>query len=169
MTGATRTCKRSMTPASIKFDTVVAPPSIKRRRKPRSAKAETMARGEMPPSWAGSLITSSPGRGGASQAWMRMVRTAASDRQVTDEGTRARGSMMTRTGLRPSHSLTVSRGLSAITVPAPTTTASTHARMRWRCSRADRPLIYRDSPVSVAMRPSSDWPSCAITRDCASK
>ena len=49
MIGATITCSRSRHPAAIKRDTVSAPPSIRMRRKPRSASAARMAAGIAPP------------------------------------------------------------------------------------------------------------------------
>jgi len=50
-------------------------------------------------------------------------------------------------------------------VRTPTTTMSTSARSRCRCSMPAGQLIYFEWPVAVAMRPSSDWPTCpTITR-----
>lgn len=81
MTGATNTCKRSTARASIKFEIVPAPPSISTRLRPISARASTMARGEIFPSWLGRRKISSPGGAGWSQDWMRMVRTLRSAMQ----------------------------------------------------------------------------------------
>ena len=49
MIGATMTCSRSRQPAARKRDTVSAPPSIRMRRKPRSASAARIAAGAMLP------------------------------------------------------------------------------------------------------------------------
>ena len=54
-------------------------------------------------------------------------------------GIRPWGSMITRTGEGPGTVRVVSWGSSAVTVWAPTTTASTSARSRCRCSRSSAP------------------------------
>jgi hypothetical protein len=56
--------------------------------------------------------------------------------------------------MAPDLGRTVSCGSSARTVRAPTRTASASARMRWLCKRSASPVIQRDSPFLVAIRPS---------------
>ena len=45
----------------------------------------------------------------------------------------------------------------------PITTASTTARRRCRWASPAGPLMYFECPVTVAMRPSIDWPSWPTT------
>ena len=49
----------------------------------------------------------------------------------------------------------VSHGSSASTVPIPTSTASCVSRRRWTSARAASPVIHFDSPLTVAILPSS--------------
>ena len=86
----------------------------------------------------------------------------ASTRAVS--GMRNLLSRMIRRGSRPSTSLTVSCGSSISTVPIPTNIASCSRRSLWARRRAPEPLIHFDSPVAVAMRPSSDWANFTVTK-----
>src|ERR1019366_7984403 len=56
-----------------------------------------------------------------------------------------------------------SSGSSASTVPTPTRTASWRWRSRWPRWRAASPVIQRDSPAAVAMRPSREEANLAVT------
>ena len=85
------------------------------------------------------------------------VRTRASG------GSRPRGSSTMRAGLGPATRRTVSCGSSATAVPMPTKTPSTSARSLWRCANPAGPLMYLEWPVTVAIRPSIDWPICPTT------
>ena len=78
-------------------------------------------------------------------------------------GTRKRPSRMTRNGLRPPRTRQVSSGSSRMTVSAPTRTTSCVARSRCTKRRLSSPVIQRDSPLAVAMRPSSDAASLSVT------
>ena len=62
-----------------------------------------------------------------------------------------------RVGEAPGTMRTVSCGSSRITVPTPTMTPSHAARSACDSRRSDSPLIHLESPVDVAMRPSSVW------------
>ena len=72
-------------------------------------------------------------------------------------GARRVESSTTRIGEAPGTIRTVSWGLSASTVSAPTITASQAARMAWETRRSSAPLIHLESPLLVAIRPSSVW------------
>src|ERR1035437_2343425 len=68
---------------------------------------------------------------------------------------RRRLSKMTRIGFLPMP-CAVKEGLSALTVPRPTATASAPARRTWPTDRDSLPVIHLDSPAIVAVRPSSE-------------
>ena len=61
----------------------------------------------------------------------------------------------TRAGTRGPGGRAVSSGSSAITVPRPTMIASIRPRSSWTRRRDSSPLIHRESPVRVAIFPSS--------------
>ena len=67
---------------------------------------------------------------------------------------RRAGSKTTRSGWGPSTCRVVSCGLSAATVPAPTTTASHSARSQCRWTMFWCPVTNCESPDGVAMKPS---------------
>ena len=75
---------------------------------------------------------------------------AGRDAQPRNRPGRAAGRRTTRSPRRA-----VSSGSSASAVPEPTMTASVRARRRCTSARAAGPVIQRDSPLAVAMRPSS--------------
>ncbi len=77
-------------------------------------------------------------------------------------GMRSLLSTITRTGLRPGTSRTVSRGLSARMVLTPTITASCEARNACTRRRDSGPVIHLEAPVRVAMRPSSEMASFKV-------
>ena len=64
---------------------------------------------------------------------------------------------------RPPARRQVSSGSSAITVSTPTRTASISFRQRCTSRRAGAPVIHRDAPVRVAMRPSAEAASFSRT------
>ena len=128
MMGETATCSRCNAPAATNADKVAGPPSIRRRRKPLSAKAAMMAAGLNVPSFACMTIDSTLGGRAPGWAWIARTGVPPSFRRRADGGNRKFGSMITRTGDFPSTSRTDrSGGLSCMTVPFPTTTASTRA------------------------------------------
>ncbi len=81
-------------------------------------------------------------------------------------GSESRLSTTTRSGWRATlpASRADSSGSSASTVPTPTRTASCRCRSRWPSWRAASPVIQRDSPAAVAMRPSKDEANLAVTK-----
>ena len=93
-----------------------------------------------------------------------IVVAASSPRTRASSGVRNALSRTTRAGEAPGTMRTVSCGSSARTVPTPTMTASHAARRACETRRSSSPLIHRESPVEVAMRPSSVWAYLTMTR-----
>ena len=137
----------------------------------RDAQARASRRSSsITPAW---VATELPRRARRSYRWRAPRRFAGVVTSIVDavercRKTRARGevrscaSTTTRTGSRPPSIRQVRRGLSAITVPAPTITASHSRRHRWTSARDSRELIHCESPLAAAIRPSSDIASLSI-------
>ncbi len=84
------------------------------------------------------------------------TRTLPPSRILASAAISRRLSTTTRSGWRGvSTSRTVSRGLSALTVPMPVRTAQARARQRWPSRRASGPVIHCERPSARAVRPSS--------------
>ena len=94
-------------------------------------------------------------RSGADPSVVTTMVCASSENTFAVGGVRSVESRTTRMGDGPSTMRTVSRGSSAATVPTPTSTASHAARRACETRRSSSPEIHFDSPVVVAMRPSS--------------
>ena len=83
---------------------------------------------------------------------------------LASSGMRSELSSTTRIGDAPATIRTVSCGSSISTVPIPTSTASQAARRPCDTTRSASQLIQRESPVAVAIRPSSVCAYLRITR-----
>ena len=83
------------------------------------------------------------------------VVAASGPRILASSGMRRSVSSTTRIGDAPDTMRTVSSGSSLSTVPTPTSTVSHAARSACDTPRSGSPLIHFESPVDVAMRPSS--------------
>src|SRR5438270_5384087 len=170
--GAMRATTPSTRPASKRAPWSSAPPSASRLMHPRAPRCSSSRRRSTRPAASGRVTTSAP----ASSRTRRRSAGARSVVAITAPGgpaasSRAAGggrsalSTTTRSGHRPPPSgrRVVSSGSSRTAVPAATRTASWAWRSRCAPSRASGEVIHRDSPVWVAIRPSSDIANLAVT------
>ncbi|MCW5634349.1 MAG: glycosyltransferase [Rubrivivax sp.] len=137
-TGASARCSRSSRPCSRKRETVTPPPSTKTTRRPCATSARNATAASRRPSPPHSPASGSvraatrAARAGSCQrsSVSHSVGASVSCSTRAVSGTRCIGSSTTRVACGPGTRRVVSRGSSAATVPAPTTTASQRARRR---------------------------------------
>jgi hypothetical protein len=164
ITGATVRYSLPRAPAARNRDTVTPPPSTSTLPSPRPASMASTLSGVKAPSAHGSRTRSTPGgtvNPADAQPTTHSVGAVPSVNTLRSRFALPRWSSTTRTGCRPAHARTVSRGSSLRTVSTPMTTASARARSRCRCSRSASPVTNTESPVRVAMPPSRLCPSWA--------
>src|SRR5664280_1145169 len=164
--GATYAVTRSTRPAFRNDAAVTPPPSTSTERTSRAWSAPRRAPRSTPPPAAGLEKTCTPrSRNGArrgsragtavtsqtSPPAAENTRAVAGTRRAPSRTSRRCGVMAEERARRR-----VRSGSSARTVPAPTRMASHSSRRRRASFRAASPVIHFDSPVRVAMRPSSD-------------
>ena len=139
----------------------MAPPSTSRVRTPRAAISRNAAPTSRPPGPGATVRIRAPA---ASSAVRRSIGAAldarrtvsvSAERILAVGGVRSWVSSAMRMGEAPDTRRTVSWGSSLSTVPTPTRTASQAARSAWESSRSRAPLIHLESPVAVAIRPST--------------
>src|SRR5918994_1510635 len=159
--GATATISRSATPAASMAVITRAPPSTSSDRTPLTRRSFNTASRSTPLGPVGTVRTatwrdrSSSRRSGLAWSVAKMIVVASSSRTRAVGGVRRVESRTTRTGDAPATMRTVSCGSSVTTVPTPTSTASHAARKAWEMARSPSPLIHFESPLAVAIRPSS--------------
>ena len=157
------TINRSARPSDRNEVITRAPPSTSSDWTPARRSASSAAIGSTPCGPRGTTTTDTPRRGSSSRrstgdaSVVTIVVAASPPRTRAPSGVRRVESSTTRIGEAPGTIRTVSCGSSVRTVPTPTRTASHDARSACETRRSSSPLIHRESPVDVAILPSSVW------------